>query len=364
MGYPCTLNFYENYPFWAVFFREMGFRTVLSPESDQRSIPADSTDSFPPSESGCSRQSWPTAMCSGSSTRVSPAFSIRGVYYEEQKDASAQNRYNLSHGDLVSGKTSATMWTRLKERGVQFFDPFLSFADEKTLCAELQTFMEEHFAADRRECARAVRKGWEELSRFHDDMKKGRGTGASMDREHQCHGIVLAGRPYQADDFVNHGIAALISSYGYAVFDRGQRGSSFAERTVSLRAYNQWVYHSRLHAAAEYVGSRSDLDLIQLNSFGCGLDAITIDQVHDILSAKGKLYTCIKNRRGEQSGRSQNPPPVPVRRCGYQKAEAGGASGEKAGGGAGSRSAGGIHQEDAGTGLYDFCAPPCLRFLF
>ena len=290
IGIPRTLNFYENYPFWAVFFREMGFRTVLSPESDQEiytcgqySIPSES-ECFP-AKLAHGHVQW--LIDQGITSIFYPC-----VYYEEQKDASAQNRYNcpmvISYPENIRNNVDA-----LKERGVQFFDPFLSFADEKTLCAELQTFMEEHFAADRRECARAVRKGWEELSRFHDDMRREGERVLRWIEEHQCHGIVLAGRPYQADDFVNHGIAALISSYGYAVLTEDSV-AHLAERTVSLRAYNQWVYHSRLYAAAEYVGGRSDLDLIQLNSFGCGLDAITIDQVHDILSAKGKLYTCIK----------------------------------------------------------------------
>ena len=290
IGIPRTLNLYENYPFWAVFFRELGFRIILSPESDH-DIYACGQYSIP-SESEC----YPAKLAHGHvqwliDHGVSNIF-YPCVYYEEQKDASAQNKYNcpmvISYPENIRNNVDA-----LKTSGVHFWDPFLSFADEKTLCRELQKFMSEHFSVGKHECEHAVHKGWQELSRFHCDMEREGEKVLQWITEHQQHGIVLAGRPYQTDELVNHGIAELIASYGYAVLTEDSV-AHLAPKGAYLRAVNQWVYHSRLYAAAEYVTTREDLDLIQLNSFGCGLDAITIDQVHDILAGKGKLYTCIK----------------------------------------------------------------------
>jgi hypothetical protein len=110
---------------------------------------------------------------------------------------------------------------------------------------------------------------------------------------HHCDIIVLAGRPYHIDPEINHGIPELINSYGIAVFTEDSI-SHLAEVERPLIVMDQWMYHSRLYAAANYVKTRDDLDLIQLNSFGCGLDAVTTDAVSDILSKSGKIYTCLK----------------------------------------------------------------------
>ena len=106
-------------------------------------------------------------------------------------------------------------------------------------------------------------------------------------------GIVLAGRPYHIDPEINHGIPELITSYDIAVLTEDSV-SHLAQPERPLIVSDQWMYHSRLYAAASYVKTREDLDLIQLNSFGCGLDAVTTDQVNDILTDSGKIYTCLK----------------------------------------------------------------------
>ncbi len=107
------------------------------------------------------------------------------------------------------------------------------------------------------------------------------------------HGIVLAGRPYHIDPEINHGIPELINSYGIAVLTEDSV-SHLHQVERPLIVIDQWMYHTRLYAAANFVKTRDDLDLIQLNSFGCGLDAVTTDQVNDILSNSGKIYTCLK----------------------------------------------------------------------
>ncbi|MEG0687502.1 MAG: 2-hydroxyacyl-CoA dehydratase, partial [Hungatella sp.] len=122
--------------------------------------------------------------------------------------------------------------------------------------------------------------------------KKGEETIAYLQKTGQ-HGIVLAGRPYHVDPEIHHGIPELINSYGLAVLTEDSI-SHLAKVDRPLVVTDQWMYHSRLYAAAAYVKSSDCLDLIQLNSFGCGLDAVTTDQVHDILTASGKIYTVLK----------------------------------------------------------------------
>ena len=127
-------------------------------------------------------------------------------------------------------------------------------------------------------------------------------------------GIVLAGRPYHADPEINHGIPELINSYGIAVLTEDSV-SHLQELERPLLVMDQWMYHSRLYAAANFVKTRDDLDLIQLNSFGCGLDAVTTDQVNDILTKSGKIYTCLKidevNNLGAYSRVCAHPYPFP-----------------------------------------------------
>ena len=106
-------------------------------------------------------------------------------------------------------------------------------------------------------------------------------------------GIVLAGRPYHVDPEIHHGIPDLIASYGLAVLTEDSIPEDFVP-VRPLRVTDQWVYHSRLYTAAQYVCTRDDLELIQLNSFGCGLDAVTADQVSDIMESAGRLYTILK----------------------------------------------------------------------
>ena len=106
-------------------------------------------------------------------------------------------------------------------------------------------------------------------------------------------GIVLAGRPYHIDPEIHHGIPDMINSYGLCVLTEDSV-SHLAPLERPLRVNDQWMYHTRLYAAANFVKTRDDLDLIQLNSFGCGLDAVTTDEVYEILTRSGKIYTCLK----------------------------------------------------------------------
>ena len=143
------------------------------------------------------------------------------------------------------------------------------------------------------EIKQAACAAWAELMSAREDMrKKGEETMAYLNASGRK-GIVLAGRPYHIDPEINHGIPELINSYGIAVLteDSVSHLGVIDRPTIVV---DQWMYHSRLYAAASYVRTQDNLELIQLNSFGCGLDAVTTDQVNDILTSSGKIYTVLK----------------------------------------------------------------------
>jgi len=138
----------------------------------------------------------------------------------------------------------------------------------------------------------ALDKAYSELDNYKQDIKDKTYKTLEYIKENEIKGIVLAGRPYHLDKEINHGIDEMIHSYGFAVLCE----DGFSDLTIDrpIRAVDQWVYHTRLYKAADYVSRHKDLELIQLNSFGCGLDAVTTDQVQDILHQNNKLYTTIK----------------------------------------------------------------------
>ena len=178
----------------------------------------------------------------------------------------------------------------LNDPSITFRNPFLAFTSEEILTKRL---VEEFKDIPAEEVKAAAHKGWEEMAAARRDVqKKGEETLKYLE-ETGRHGIVLAGRPYHIDPEIHHGIPDLINSYGIAVLTEDSV-SHLTPVERPIRVNDQWMYHSRLYAAANYVKTRDDLDLIQLNSFGCGLDAVTTDEVYEILDGSDKIYTCLK----------------------------------------------------------------------
>ncbi len=156
---------------------------------------------------------------------------------------------------------------------------------------ELDEFKEYNF--NKKELMNAAKKAEEEYNHFKNDIyEKGKEAVEYIDKHH-LKGIVLAGRPYHSDPEINHGIDTLITSLGLCVLTEDSVANEI-EAKRPLRVVDQWVFHARLYAAAEFVGHHDNLELIQLNSFGCGVDAVTTDQVEEILTSFGKMYTLIK----------------------------------------------------------------------
>lgn len=290
IGIPRVLNMYENYPFWAVFFKSLGFRTVLSPQSTKKLYEL-GIESIP-SESEC----YPAKLVHGHITWLIKQ-GIRDIFYpcipyERNETPDAGNHYNCpmvtSYAENIKNNVE-----ELAEFDVRFMNPFFAFTNEEILTRQLIVEFGKEYGISSVEIQKAAHEGWNELLASRLDMeKKGEETIAWL-KENNRHGIVLAGRPYHVDPEIHHGIPELITSYGLAVLTEDSV-SHLAEAERPLIVTDQWMYHSRLYKAASYVKNCDCLDLIQLNSFGCGLDAVTTDQVYDILTGSGKIYTVLK----------------------------------------------------------------------
>ncbi len=290
IGIPRVLNMYENYPFWAVFFRELGFRTVLSPISD-RKIYELGMESIP-SESEC----YPAKLAhghvqslinSGIKTIFHPC-----VFFERKETKDAQNNYNcpivVSYPENLKNNVDD-----ISEKGVKYIRPFIAFTSEGTVRSRLEAVCKEEWGIESEEVAAAVKKAWSEQLKAKEDIRAQGSKALEWMEKNNKKGVVLAGRPYHADPEINHGIPELIASYGLAVLSEDSLPIDFSPQRP-LRVVDQWTFHSRLYSAAEFVCKRNDLEIIQLNSFGCGLDAVTVDQVNEIMERCNKLYTVLK----------------------------------------------------------------------
>ncbi len=290
VGIPRVLNLYENYPFWFTFFTKLKYQVVVSPKSD-RNIYSLGIESIP-SESEC----YPAKLAHGHVSWLLKQGLTYIFYpcvpYEREEFEGAGNHYNCpivtSYGENIKNNVE-----ELNKGDIEFQNPFVSFQSEKILADELVKYLGEHNGISEAEIRDAAHAGYQELIAAREDIKR-KGEEVLKWMEETDHlGIVLAGRPYHIDPEINHGIPELITSYGIAVLTEDSI-SHLAEINRPTIAMDQWMFHSRLYAAATYVRTRQDLEMIQLNSFGCGLDAVTTDQVNDILTGSGKICTVLK----------------------------------------------------------------------
>ena len=288
IGIPRVLNMYEDFPFWFTFFTNLGFRVILSEKSTRKTYEK-GMESMP-SESVC----YPAKLAHGHIISLIEK-GIKTIFYpcipySRKEYEKADNHYNcpivISYSEVIKNNVE-----ELKD--IEFLNPFLPL-DPKNLVSrilELDEFKKYNF--NRKELLKAANEATKEYFKFKDDVhKKGEETLKYM-KENNLKGIVLAGRPYHVDPEVNHGIDTLITSLGLCVLSEDSI-SHLGEVKRPIRVVDQWVYHARLYAAASIVGNHDNLELVQLNSFGCGVDAVTTDQVEEILSSFDKMYTLIK----------------------------------------------------------------------
>ena len=287
VGIPRVLNMYENYPFWYTFFTDLGYQVVLSPSSTH-AIYELGIESIP-SESEC----YPAKLVHGHvawliKQKVDFIF-YPSLFYERMETEGANNHYNCP----IVTSYSENIKNNVEEIGrgeAVLRNPFMAFTSLETATEALIKEFKELPAGEVR---RAASKAWDEMENARDEVRRKGEEVLTWLETNKKQGIVLAGRPYHLDPEINHGIPELITSYGLAVLTEDSVSHlGCVERPLIVS--DQWMYHSRLYAAAGFVRTRDDLNLVQLNSFGCGLDAVTTDQVNDILSGSDKIYTCLK----------------------------------------------------------------------
>ena len=285
VGLPVQLVMFEQLPLWTKFFETCGFRVVLSDRSSrelyfrgQHTVASDTA---------C----YPAKLMHGHIESLLDK-GVDFIFYPCESynldEHDSINHYNCPvvayYPELLKANNE-----RLTEEN--FVNPYLDLNDEKSSVHAL------HRALARRKLPaslirRAYRAGLAAYAAFHADVvEEGRRILAEAEREGR-QVVVLAGRPYHADPEINHGIAKLLNSLGIAVLSED---AVYEEGDlVKVNVLNQWTYHARLYRAAEFVTHKKNVNLVQLVSFGCGIDAITTDEVRAILESRGKLYTQIK----------------------------------------------------------------------
>ena len=290
IGIPRVLNMYEDYPFWFTFLTNLGFRVIISEKSNRKTYEK-GMESMP-SESVC----FPAKLSHGHIVSLIEK-GINTIFYpcvpySRKEYEKADNHYNcpivISYSEVLKNNLE-----ELQDKNIKFLNPFLPFEPKKLVKSimDLEEFKEFNFT--KKELLDAAKKAEEEYQNYKNDIRKKGEETIEYINKNNLKGIVLAGRPYHTDPEVNHGIDTLITSLGLCVLTEDSI-SHLSQAKRPLRVVDQWVYHARLYAAADYVGKQKNLELIQLNSFGCGVDAVTTDQVEEILSSYGKMYTLIK----------------------------------------------------------------------
>ena len=285
VGLPLQLGMYEQLPIWAGFFESLGFEVVLSEKSSrelyflgQHTVASDTA---------C----YPAKLMHGHiesllDKEVDFIFLPCESYNLDERDS--VNHYNCPvvayYSELLKANNE-----RLDDGN--FIMPYIDLNERentvKKLCAALSKYK-----IKKKDAARALEEGFARFNRYHADI---RAKGAEIISKARAEGrqiIILAGRPYHVDGEINHGINKLLTSLNLAVLSED---AVFDEADlVNVNVLNQWTYHARLYRAADYASKQRDVNLVQLVSFGCGLDAITTDEVRSILEKNGKLYTQIK----------------------------------------------------------------------
>ena len=302
IGIPRALGMYEDYPLWFTILNNLGFSVLLSGRSNHdlfekgmESIPAENV--CYPAKLAHGHVEW--LLDHGAKTIFFPA-----VNYELSQFEDADNNYNcpiVAYYPQVIDKNI----DRLHQPDVRYMVPFVNLNNPENLTKRIAEIFAD-WGVTAEEAQAAVTAGYEELARFHDDVKAEGDRALQYMRENNMRGIVLAGRPYHVDPEINHGIPETITKLGMVVLseDALTVGLTRTHLERPIRVMDQWTYHSRLYEAAAQVRATPDLNLVQLNSFGCGVDAITTDQVQEIIEGVAantdgqrppqSIYTVIK----------------------------------------------------------------------
>lgn len=295
IGIPRALNMFENYPFWFTMLTKLGFRVVLSSPSNKK-LYEKGLETIP-SDSVC----YPAKLCHGHIINLVEkgikTIFYPSVVYEKREYEEADNHFNcpivISYSEVIKNNIDSL-------RNVQYIAPFVTMNHDDKLSKAVQEALADYKVTPK-EIKAAVAAARKELNAFKEEIRrKGEETLKFLKAENKK-AIVLCGKPYHADPEINHGIPELINSYDYAVLTEDSI-SHLMPLENKLRVVDQWAYNSRIYRAAQVAAKEENLELIQLNSFGCGLDSVTSDQLIEILAATGKLYTLLKIDEGSNLG--------------------------------------------------------------
>lgn len=303
IGVPRALNMYEDYPFWFTFLTSLGFRVVLSSPLPEEHLGMDTI----PSQTLC----YPAKIVH---RHVEDLLSrgVRRIFYpivqrEAEEFADAHKNFNCP---VITGYPDIAYLNidGLRDEDVAFISPSIAISLSKPdgkMSDRLADALSS-LGVSRAEVRRAARAAAGEQEKFRSDVREMGAAALKKMKERGGIGIILAGHPYHLDPAVNHGIPDIITSYGVTVFTEDSVCGMASEIDMpDMYVVDQWVYHSRLYRAAAVAARHpdfKDVELIQMNSFGCGLDAISADQTADILKAGGKLHTLIKIDEGQNNG--------------------------------------------------------------
>ncbi len=289
LGIPMALGMYELAPLWHALFTDLGFEVILSGPST-RELYTKGQFSIP-SDTAC----YPAKLMHGHMEQLVEA-GVDAIFYPaltyniDEGRPDADNHYNCPvvayYSELLRGNMESVRSTR-------FLYPYLNINSERELTRELFDYLGERFEGIKKsEVAHAVKVGLAAYAQWMEDLRREGEAAVARARARGSRIMILCGRPYHADPEIGHGIDKLAVSLGFTVVTE----DSIAALTspASVNVLNQWTYHARLYAAARYAAEHEDVELVQLVSFGCGIDAITTDEVRAILESRGKLYTQIK----------------------------------------------------------------------
>ena len=298
IGIPRALNMYEDYPFWHTFFTELGFRVVLSDRSSKNLYQSGITSIA--SETVC----YPAKLVHGHIENLIEK-GIKYIFYpcivnEKKEDMYANNNYNcpvvISYSEVIKNNVDG-----IRKNNITYINPFLSLNNKEKLKSRLYDELSIYFNISNSNINNAVDKATIEQENFKKDIQTQGEKALEKIKENNLKAIVLCGRPYHLDPEINHGIPELINSLDMEVLTEDSI-SHLGSVERPLRVVDQWVYHTRLYNAASFIKDQPNLELVQLNSFGCGLDAVTVDQVQEILNQSSKMYTVIKIDEGNNLG--------------------------------------------------------------
>lgn len=299
IGVPRVLNMYENYPFWHTFLTKLGFSVVLSGKSSKKIF--EKGISSIASDTVC----YPAKLVHGHIEDLIEK-GIKTIFYpsvthEFREDPNSDNHFNCpvvtSYPEVIKSNMDD-----IEDKDIRYINFFITLNDKEKLKKRIFTAMKYHYPdISKKEINEAVDAATEEYNSFKAEIRrKGEEAVELLEKENK-RGIVLSGRPYHIDPEINHGIPELINSLGMAVLTEDSI-CHLANMKRPLRVVDQWVYHSRLYKAAAFCKEHDNLDMVQLNSFGCGLDAVTTEQVEEILNEKSKIHTVIKIDEGNNLG--------------------------------------------------------------